>query len=182
MDMGNLLHKCQNQLSKTKINRVYSLCEWKHHKYKLVRRNEKMRKFFKWLGIAVVLLIVLGVIGSIIGGNDQSTTKPVAENKQVKNEPVKKQEPVKKEKKDLITKENYDKITAGDILTGEGGMTKDQVLQMLGKPNNTVESNTQGVDGKSVKTEVISWTNLSPMRSITITFINGKASNKGWLE
>jgi outer membrane protein assembly factor BamE (lipoprotein component of BamABCDE complex) len=109
-----------------------------------------MRKFFKWLGIAVVLLIVLSVIGSIVGGNDQPTVQKVEENKPVKNEPEKKQDPVKKEKKDIITKENYNKIVSGDVLTGEGGMTKDQVLQMLGKPDNTVESNTQGVDGKSI--------------------------------
>jgi len=79
----------------------------------------------------------------------------------------------KVEKSSLLTKENYDKINQGDVLTGEGGSSKDEVISLLGEPETKSESSFDDVTH-----EYLNWHSLKSGVSISVTISNGKVSNK----
>lgn len=134
-----------------------------------------MKKFFKWVMIVIVAIVVINIA---TGGEEEAAptkSEPAAATTEKAAEP-KKEEP---KPADTITKENYDKVKAGDALTGDGGMTIEEVTALLGEKMDKTESQTG-----DMKMEIITWNNgkLTEMKSISVTFINGKASGKNWLE
>ena len=135
-----------------------------------------MKKFFKWV---VIIFVGLVIVSMAMGGEEEAaptSSEPAAA--ETAAEP--KAEPKKEEKPaDKITKENYEAIKTGDTLTGEGGMTIEEVTAILGESTNKTESQTG-----DMKMEIITWNNgkLTKMASITVSFTNGKASSKNWLE
>lgn len=124
-----------------------------------------MKKFFKFVGIGFLALIVLGVaIGIAGGGNEpapQNTSKPAT------TEQPKKEKPKKVDRKAV-----YDAIKVGDTLTGEGGDTYEAVIAKMGKPDSETES-TSG----DMKMVMCDWFSLTE-GNYAVTFINGKVANK----
>lgn len=81
-----------------------------------------------------------------------------------------------KEEKKKITLDDYNSITTGDSLTGDGGTSYDDVVKKVGEPSSKSES--QSGDLKMV---MASWTkniNGELGANFNVTFINGKASSK----
>lgn len=128
-----------------------------------------IKKLFKWGFIALGILVVVGVIAAVAGGGEDSTTDTGGKTEQ----------PAKKETS--VTKANYDKIVVGDTLTGEGGMTIDEVIAILGEPEDKIESSMSGVNGDEVKMIDMTWYTLD-FESINISFTNGKVSHKLWMD
>ena len=129
-----------------------------------------MKKFLKVIGYGVLGFICLGIaIAMFSGGEDttETTTAPKQE--------VKKEEP-KKVVDQKISQANFDKIKQGDTLSGEGGMTIEEVTEILGKPDSEIESQVG-----DMKMKDLTWTNLK-FESITVSFINGKVSSKAYLK
>lgn len=123
-------------------------------------------KLFKWGCLGIIILVILVATISMCsssGSNKQTGNKPGTTTKPI--EPAKPAEPGRAE---------YDKIVIGDSLTGKGGMTKNQVNAILGKPINTTES-----QSGNMKMEICSYSAKGSLgANIGVTFINGLASNK----
>lgn len=142
-----------------------------------------MKKFLKFVGYGFLAIIVLGVVASVMGGNEESDTNTpaVEENAtqaketatQAKEEPKEK----KKDDKNTVTLENYDRIVVGDSLTGEGGLTVEEVTAIFGKKPDT-KSESQSGDMKMIMASWTAdgWANVGD--NVSVTFINGKASGK----
>lgn len=129
-----------------------------------------MNKFVKGF---IIVSIVGGVITacSSVETTESTNTTPTEQNTDSK--------PTQAEEKDL--KAGYEKIVVGDVLTGEGGSTYEQVVQLLGEPDNKTESTSTGIDGKEMKTLMLSWFTLTD-GSISVTVTNGKVSHKMFME
>jgi hypothetical protein len=69
-----------------------------------------------------------------------------------------------------ITKENYDQVATG--------MTQDQVIQILGSPDDKSEMEMPGLG--LGKTETWGWHTGSSERQILIQFQNGRVALKNW--
>ncbi len=125
-----------------------------------------MKKIFKFGCLSIIALVALVVIiGMFSGGGTETTpTKEKAVEKPV-------------EKDNHITKENYNKIVQGDALTGDGGMTIKEVTAILGEPENTMES-----QAGDMKIEDYTWTDGLLGATISISFTNGKVSNKLFMD
>jgi hypothetical protein len=72
---------------------------------------------------------------------------------------------------------DYEAIKIGDSITGEGGMSIDEVKDLIGsKPDNEAESQAT-FDGKTIKVVNITW--LDGLgKGVTVSFINGQANAK----
>jgi hypothetical protein len=78
----------------------------------------------------------------------------------------------------VVTKVNYDKIKNGDVMTGEGGSTLQEVLEIMGEPSGKSESE---FNGNIVKR--YDWNDLwGSGTMINVTFTNDKVSDKLWIE
>lgn len=132
-----------------------------------------MKKFLKYAGITFLGMFVLAVVVAILGGGEETQTNtPEAEEK-----PTEAKQDTKKEDSNTVTLETYDKIIVGDTMTGEGGMTFEEVTALFGKDP---ETKSESQSGDMVMT-MAGWTaegfeNLGD--NISVTFINGKASSK----
>lgn len=127
------------------------------------------------IGIALGIILV-GVIGM---NNDAQEVKQVDKPTKIVNvdsKPVKKPSTPKKK----VSKENYEKITQGDALTGKGGSTYKQVVNMLGKPKTTSESEIT-LNGETTKTKICSWSTWD-MKIITVSFTNDHVSSKTYMD
>lgn len=122
-----------------------------------------IKKLIKFTLIGMGSLILLGVIIGMLGDSEQP-----------KKEVVETSAPKEETKK--ITKETYDSIRVGETMTGEGGMTYDEVISMLGEPESVVESEFEGI-----VMETATWSDLfGTGGSITVTFSNKLVSDKIW--
>lgn len=127
-------------------------------------------KFIKWVFIGVGTLVVLGIIMAIAGGGDNTSTQPTNKEKPAVAQP---QAP---KQSTGISKEKYDQIVSGDMVTGEGGTPAEELLTLLGKPTSTTESN---LNGKVMKT--YSWIKLGT-GTIVVTTTNDLVVDKIWSE
>jgi hypothetical protein len=143
-----------------------------------------VKKLLKWLGIIVVALVVINMA---VGGDEE--TQPASSDNNIKaTETVSKPEPAKEEpkeepkeeEKESVTKENYEKIKQGDSLSGKGGMTFEEVVAILGEPDDKMESETE-ISGQKYKTLSCSWRTLD-FESISVTFTNNGVSHKIWMD
>lgn len=132
-----------------------------------------MKKIFKLAGYIIGGMIILGIIGSMIDSEQVTTT--------IKDPVTQEKVEVKQTKKDVITKVNFDTIVVGDILSGEGGMTIEQVVAIFGEPDSKTESESPGMNGEKIKMEMYNWTTIE-FKAVGITFTNGLVSNKTWME
>lgn len=130
-----------------------------------------MKKVLKW-GFIIIIGII--IVNMVTGGEEEATPTTTDKAAATETKPKEEAKPA-----DKITKENYEAIKTGDSLTGEGGMTIEEVQAMLGEPTDKTES-----QSGDMKLEMMSWNNgkITKMASISITFTNGKASAKNWLE
>jgi hypothetical protein len=72
-----------------------------------------------------------------------------------------------------LTKENYDQVKVG--------MTKDQVIELLGKPGDKSETEIPGLG--LGKLESWTWNNVGyGGKVVMVSFQNGKVSDKSWHE
>jgi hypothetical protein len=131
-----------------------------------------MKKLFKWVLVFVAVLIIGGMVAG--GGEEEVTpTEPT----EVSAQPEKEAEPKKEEKKDF--KAAYEKIVQGDALSGEGGMSYEEVVALLGEPDTKTESKSG-----DMTLLMTGWTDLSMdgFGMISVTFTNGKVSGKSLTE
>jgi hypothetical protein len=136
-----------------------------------------MKKLFKWVLVFVAVLIIGGMVAG--GGEEEVTpTEPTEVSAQPEKEAEpKKAEPKKEEKKDF--KAAYEKIVQGDALSGEGGMSYEEVVALLGEPDTKTESKSG-----DMTLLMTGWTDLSMdgFGMISVTFTNGKVSGKSLTE
>lgn len=140
--------------------------------YVVKEKKPFYKRVWFWILAVVVILIAIGSLG----GNDDKTTatKP---SKDTTTTESKKSTEESKEIKNSALKENYDKVTIGDILSGgEGGSSLEEVKAIFGEPNSTSETN---IEGQSAK--MMTWSGLkggSVLSSVVISFSNDKAVSK----
>lgn len=128
-----------------------------------------MKKLLKLAFIGIGFCVIVAIVGAAMGSkNNEPSTKMSSPNTQ---------QPATSK----ISQENFDKIKTGDAVTGDGGMSVDQVKAILGEPNNDVTS-TSSINGKDYRMDSMTWTSGLEMKSITVTFINGFASSKGMMK
>lgn len=133
-----------------------------------------IKKLFKLFFIGLGVIIVIAVIATFAGGDDTAGPKTPDTDQKDSTEAS---GDVKKD--DVVTKENYDKIKAGDTVTGEGGSTLEEVVALLGEPSTKSESDL----GDGNKMMIYNWSDLwGEGTMITVTFINDKVSGKSWIE
>lgn len=138
-------------------------------------------------GIMVfVALIILGLGGLFyIGSTEEVIEKEVVTSEVLVEQPDKVVEAetpdveTEKEDTETVTKSNYDKIVVGDISTGEGGMTIDEVVAILGEPDERMESESTGIEGEEEKSTDLVWF-TADFETISVNFINGKVMFKLW--
>lgn len=124
-----------------------------------------MKKFFKWVFIVFGLIIVGGVIASM--GDDSSSSTNSNDAKPASTAP-------KDDKSKKVTKEQFDQVKTGDTVTGEGGMTLEEVEAILGKGEKLSES-----QSGDLKMEFYQWNAEGEFgANVTVDFVNGKASSK----
>lgn len=121
-------------------------------------------------------LIGMFILSGVIAAGCSDLDAP-AESVSAPDEPV--SAPAAEEKESsVITKVNYDKIKNGDVLTGEGGSTLQEVMEIMGEPSSKSESEFQG--------NIVKYYNWSDLwgsgTMITVTFTNDKVSDKMWME
>jgi hypothetical protein len=129
----------------------------------------KMKKLFKLGCLGLMGLVALIVIVAVAsgGGETNSTDNQAADTKPAET---------KKEKKNVVTKENFDKIKQGESFSGEGGMTIEEVTEILGKPDQTTEA-----QSGDMKMEDYTWISGFLGDAINVNFINGKVASKSWV-
>ena len=135
-----------------------------------------MKKVFKLGCMGFIGLILLGVIvGMVSSGGETTESQVQPENQATENQ----EQPKKQEKKDenMVTLANYDKIVVGDSLTGEGGMSIEEVTAIFGADPET-RSESQSGDLKMIAASWIAtgWENMGD--NVSVTFINGKVTSK----
>ncbi len=137
---------------------------------------KEKKPFYKrvWFWILAVIVLFIGV--GALGGNDEKTTASKT-SKNIATTESKKSTEESKETKNSTLKENYDKVTIGDILSGgEGGSSLEEVKAIFGEPNSTSETNIEGQTAK-----MLTWSGLdggSILSSVVISFSNDKAVSK----
>lgn len=122
---------------------------------------KKVKTILKALFSVVAVIIVGSIIISLTNGND-SDNKPTNTPKQ--------ESPASN-----ISKENFEAIVQGDTLSGEGGMTIEEVVSILGEP----DTKSQSRSGDMTLDSYV-WTKNFKM--ISVTFTNGKVSSKTFSE
>lgn len=127
-----------------------------------------MKTVFKVL-LIIGIVFILGIIGVVA-----CTAIGVSTVDEAIKETEKQQE--EEAVNSPVNKENYDKIKEGDVISGDGGMTIDEVLEILGEPDNKTQSKTGDITN-----DIYSWSSPN-FESISITFTNGKASHKMYME
>jgi hypothetical protein len=70
-----------------------------------------------------------------------------------------------------LTRQNFDQI--------QSGMTEDQVTDILGSPKGRSQK-TVTSSGSTTQTRVLSWTQVNPNLTITVTFTNERVTGKNW--
>ena len=141
----------------------------------------KVKKpFYKRVWFWILAIIIIGGIGSALGGgSDDSSTTEVATktSKSTTGIEAKSTTTSSTETKTSTLKENYDKVIIGDILAnGDGGSTLEEVKAIFGEPNSTSETNIEGQTAK-----MLTWSGLkggSILSSVVISFSNDKAVSK----
>lgn len=132
-----------------------------------------MKKVFKFIGGFILGVIVLSLITSILGDKEETGTNTSRSTETAQEQA--KQKP--QDEGNKITLENYNAIVVGDSLTGDGGMTIEEVSAVFGKEPDT-KSESQSGDMTMI---MAGWTaegleNLGD--NVSVTFINGRASSK----
>ncbi len=141
----------------------------------------KMKKpFYKRVWFWILAIVIIGGIGSALGGGSDDSSATDAATKTSKSTTTAKSESTTEastETKTSTLKENYDKVIIGDILTnGDGGSTLEEVKAIFGEPNSTSETNIEGQTAK-----MLTWSGLkggSILSSVVISFSNDKAVSK----
>lgn len=117
---------------------------------------------------ALSILLCAVFLSSLAACSSEGTTTSTASTQTAQASP--------KEEKKKIMLDDYNSITTGDSLTGDGGTSYDDVVKKVGEPSSKSES--QSGDLKMV---MASWTkniNGELGANFNVTFINGKASSK----
>lgn len=114
---------------------------------------------------AVGLFALAGFTNMLPHQQEEKFEKPVVK-------VIEKVEPKKVEQAPRLTKENFEKIDIGSF-TGEGGMSVEQVKDILGEPSHGTTSEPGGY-----KVESLQFASFKEGKSITVIFTNGGASEK----
>jgi hypothetical protein len=140
----------------------------------------KIKKWVKVSGIIVGGIIIISIIGNMAsGGNSEPAKKLSSPNTQQPAKPA--DTKPAEQQAGGINQETFDKIRTGDSLTGDGGMSVDEVRAILGKEDNDITSTTT-INGKTTRMDVCTWAAGLQMKSITVTFVNGFAASKGMMK
>jgi hypothetical protein len=131
-------------------------------KIRIRRGKIKMKNLIKFVMYAIVSFVVLSVVIVACTYQDPGDSKSSSK---TTSSPA-----------SHITKINYDKIKQGDELSGKGGMTINDVVKILGKTDDTSETNSG-----DMKIETYTWTKGFTGSTIVVTFMNGKVSDKTWI-
>lgn len=134
-----------------------------------------MGKLAKTIGYTFVGLVGLSILTNMIKPEEPvKEIQPKTEQAAPKKEEPKKADPAptRPTGDKGVTEENYNKIVQGDY-TGEGGMGKTEVFDMLG---NADTFTTSKVNNDTI--ESASWNTKDYKTMIMITFMNGKVSSK----
>jgi hypothetical protein len=132
----------------------------------------KVKKpFYKRVWFWIFAIVIILVIGSSLGGGSEN--KDASDNNNVKTSNSSKA----KNETETVLKDNFDKITLGDIMSnGEGGTSLQEIKDIFGEPDSTSETNLEGQTAK-----MMTWGGPKGgelMSSIVISFSNDKAVSK----
>ena len=146
----------------------------------------KVKKpLYKKVWFWVVVVIIVGAIGSGMSGGDKkedkksanSTAKTEQKTTTSTSKATKTSESKKEEKTDTTLQTNFDAIKIGDILAGgDGGSSLDEVKAIFGEPGSQTESAIEGITSK-----VLTWTGVkggTMLATIVVSFSNDKAVTK----
>ena len=123
-------------------------------------------KFKKVVLISAVVIAGLSLSACSSSNNENSSAKSTQTSKK-KSSSVDK---IISQNKELRSK--FDQIKVGDLMSkGKGGDTEKQVKALLGSPNSTTSSKTEGI-----KTSGASWT--KDKVTITVAYVNKRAISK----
>jgi hypothetical protein len=134
---------------------------------------EKKKKpiYKRWWAWVIAFIVVVAIAGGNSGG-----TKTEQASTEVKGDAAAATKQSEAPKPSKITLADYESITTGDSLTGDGGMAYEEVVAKFGEPSSKTES--QSGDMKMI---IASWTkniNGDFGANFNVTFINGKSSAK----
>ncbi|MEG0679917.1 MAG: DUF3862 domain-containing protein [Carnobacterium sp.] len=147
---------------------------------KVMGQDGKMYKvkkpFYKKVWFWILALIVIAIIGGALGGgSDNKDTSKNADTEKVDAD--KKDSATSSKTSDPTLKDNFDKISLGDILSnGDGGTSLEDVKGIFGEPDSTSETNLEGQTAK-----MMTWGGPKGgglMSSVVVSFSNDKAVSK----
>lgn len=120
----------------------------------------KVKKpFYKRVWFWILVVLVVGGIGSQMGGgSSDKDDKSAVKTEEKPSKTSKKTVAASSSKKDdgKITRKQFDAIKIGDLMSqATDGATVDELKQQFGEPKSTSSSTTQGI-----KTDILTWTNV----------------------
>jgi len=143
-----------------------------------------MKKVVQVVLCFIGVCILFGIfIAACSGGNNQPGGGHMQE--KPKSEQQQAEPPKQPESKETTTpvdegldQAKYDQIIQGDALSGEGGSTVTEVVNLLGEPNSQTETQTD-VLGQKMTMKVYTWMD-SDLKTIIISFNNDHVTNKSF--
>lgn len=138
-------------------------------------KTYKVKKpFYKrvWFWILVVILVV--ILGNSLGGGKSDNKNASNDNSAKTSEKTSNGSTTKT---DSTLKDNFNKISIGDILSeGDGGSSLEDVKSTFGEPDSTSETNIEGHSAKMLTWGAPKGGEL--MSSLVVSFSNDKAVSK----
>jgi len=171
--IGKRLEEKTEILEAEIINKVKSLdgSEISEIKESITSNNKPNKNKLPAAFVVIAALIIFGVILGVSSNKTAPVSSTVASVSSNAAETVNEKVDIISEKVDKeITKENYEKIKAG--------MTKQEVIDILGEPDMVSESELAGL-GKS---EMFHYQKGFTMKAIDVFISNGKVSSKNWTD
>ncbi|MGF2715660.1 DUF3862 domain-containing protein [Bacillus cereus] len=96
-----------------------------------------MGKIFKFGCLGIIVLIILGIVVSVMGGGSSTDNKTSTDQKQESSNGK-----TNKETKKKISLADYESIKTGDSMSGEGGESYEDIVAKFGEPSSKSESQT----------------------------------------
>jgi len=134
------------------------------------------KPFYKRIWFWILVIIVIIGFGGALGGNGDSDSSSSSKTTSSKSDSKSSTASSSKSDSNKITRQQFDSIKLGDLLSNaNGGATLQSLKDSFGKPESTSSSTTD-----DVKTDIVTWTNVEGGfgANVIVSFTDGHAYGK----
>lgn len=133
-----------------------------------------MKKFFKVIGVIVLVFMGLVVIGAMVSNHNSSSSTPATTDSTSTPAAPTTTQPAAPQSSGKITKADYDSFVVGDTLTGKGGTSYDSIVAKFGEPDSKSETEANGT-----KMIMADWSAEGDLgANVALSFMDGSLDSK----